>query len=313
MAESSIEWTDKVWNPTTGCTRVSAGCANCYAFQLHDMRHAAFLAGKKVPPQYARPFKELQMMPHRLADPLHWRKPCRIFVNSMSDLFHEDVPDEFIAEVFAHMARAYWHTFQVLTKRAERMRDLLSSERFAEIYEDVGGMAQEEVEEVLSNRGQFSPLARLTTDIRARDFSLPLPNVWLGVSTENQEQAAKRIPFLLQTPAAVRFLSCEPLLGPIDLRGVRVKEIDWVIVGGESGPKARPLNLAATRSIRDQCQAAGIPCFIKQLGPYPYMGIDGARGAKGILNLKDRKGGDIGEFPEDLRIRQWPQVERATV
>jgi len=139
MGQTGIEWTDRVWNPTVGCTRVSDGCRHCYAFQLHDQRHAAYQAGKKLPIQYARPFKELQLVPDRLENPLHWRKPCRIFVNSMSDLFHDDVPDEFIDRVFAVMAMCPQHTFQVLTKRAEKMLQYLSASNIADRLDDACG------------------------------------------------------------------------------------------------------------------------------------------------------------------------------
>lgn len=243
MGATSIEWTDQTWNPVVGCTRVSPGCKYCYAFELHDMRHRAHLAGSKVPKQYAKPFKEVQLMPERLDDPLHWKKPRMVFVNSMSDLFHEDIPDEFITKVFVSMAAAGQHTFQVLTKRAERMREFILSKK------------------------------RLTEE--------PLRNVWLGVSVEDQQRADERIPVLNRTPAAVRFLSCEPLLGPVNLRSEHIRWaidgecdqlgyplLDWVIVGGESGMLARPMELGWARSIRDQCVAAHIPFFFKQWGDW---------------------------------------------
>jgi len=311
---SSIEWTDKTWNPTTGCTRVSPGCKNCYAFQLHDMRHAAHIAGKKVAPQYAKPFKELQLFDDRLTDPLGWRKPCRVFVNSMSDLFHKDVPDEFIDRVFAVMALAPQHTFQVLTKRPERMAAYLNDYRDSKLgkmrFKDMpdGGV-----------------------------LIAPLPNVWLGTSVENQAAADERIPHLLKTPAAVRFLSCEPLLGPVDLekylrcpscksfyrtQGPSLgcwdchSAIDWCIVGGESGPGARPCNVAWVRSIVEQCKAAGAPVFVKQLGSLPYDGNRplpfntpcGLKEMECRFRLRDKKGGSPEEWPADLRIREFPKA-----
>jgi len=182
--KSTIEWTDSTWNPVTGCTKVSQGCKNCYAKTVHDNRHKAFLNGKKMPPQYSVAFEQLLTHPDRLAAPLHWRKPRRIFVNSMSDLFHEDIPSDFIESVFHRMAMAKQHTFQVLTKRPERMFNFLT-----------GGKA----------------------------FSSPLPNVWLGVSVEDRETWLDRSGPLKQTPAAVRFISYEPTLadiGLIDLTGI---------------------------------------------------------------------------------------------
>ncbi|CAJ1003906.1 DUF5131 family protein [Brevibacillus aydinogluensis] len=255
---TAIEWTDTVWNPVTGCNKVSEGCRNCYAFALHDMRHKSFTEGKKLPRQYAKPFSEIQLFPERLEQPLKWRKPRRIFVNSMSDLFHEDVPEGFIGSVWDVMARTPRHTYQILTKRPERMQELLSK------WADDGWYWRREY-------GMWcGPLTG------------PLPNVWLGVSVENQKAADERIPLLLQTPAAVRFLSCEPLLGPVDLEftaqfehpdnegyGVTaIKGIDWVIVGGESGPNARPMHPEWVRGLRDQCEDYGVPFFFKQWGEW---------------------------------------------
>lgn len=235
MAETGIEWADVVWNPTVGCTRTSPGCKNCYAFTLHDRRHAAHKAGKDVPKQYAKPFTELQLMPDRLDAPLHWRKPKKVFVNSVSDLFHEDVPDEFINSVFRTMIAAKQHIFQVLTKRAERMADYCSN-RWGHFH------------------GKEFPLAS---------------NIWLGVSVENQACADERIPHLLATPAAVRFLSCEPLLAEVDLvkwlGGLPAAAgISWVICGGESGPHARSCQVEWIRSLVSQCKAASVPVFVKQ-------------------------------------------------
>jgi len=226
--KTSIHWTNDTWNPVTGCTRVSAGCDHCYAFAQHDMRHVAWKRGRfpTAPAQYHLPFSRVQLLTDRLDDPLHWRKPRRVFVNSMSDLFHDTVPDSYIAEVFAVMQRAAQHSFQVLTKRPERM-------------------------------------ARLCRDL------LPLlPNVWLGTSVEHQSAADERIPLLLNTPAAVRFLSCEPLLGEVDLSAYLsvdgARRLDWVIVGGESSPHHRPMQLDWARSIREQCQVADAAFFFKQ-------------------------------------------------
>jgi protein gp37 len=256
---TKIEWTDETWNPVTGCTKVSQGCRACYAERLAPK----VFAGQRVPdmggddPYASRPrvFTDVRCHPERLDAPLHWKKPRRIFVNSMSDLFHEDVPDEFIDKIFAVMARCPQHTFQVLTKRPKRMLEYLG--------------------------WPFRPASILQIDHEAPpDLATgrwPLPNVWLGVSVEDQETADERIPLLLQTPAAVRFISAEPLLGPIDLDGWlpglfewkhERAMLGWVIAGGESGPKARPSHPDWFRSLRDQCAAAGVPYFFKQWGEH---------------------------------------------
>lgn len=271
MSDTSIEWTEKTWNPTVGCTRCSPGCKNCYAFALHDKRHKAVLSGKAMPPQYARPFTELQLIEDRLADPLHWRTPRRVFVNSVSDLFHEDVPDEFLDRVFAVMALAGRHTYQVLTKRAERMLSYVTTPGRRQL---VGAACLPGW--TLTFGGQ--PL-----------FDWPLPCVWLGVSVEDRKRK-DRIEHLRATPAAVRFLSCEPLLealGPLDLDG-----INWVICGCESlGRKAGRFAdgyEAAARSIARQCADAGVAFFHKQ------MPVNG------------RVSRDPGEWPGDLRTREYP-------
>lgn len=213
MAASSIEWTESTWNPLTGCTKVGPGCKNCYAERMAKRLQAMGLE------KYKNGFR-LALHPETLEEPLNWSKPQTIFVNSMSDLFHKEVPAEFILQIFDVMRRAHWHQFQVLTKRAERLLEL--------------------------------------------DASIAWPdNVWMGVSVENAD-VTYRVDFLRQTHAAIKFLSLEPLLGPLsalDLRGIH-----WVIVGGESGPHARPLDAEWVREIRDQCKRAGIPFFFKQWG-----------------------------------------------
>jgi protein gp37 len=278
-ATTGISWTDRTWNPVVGCTKVSQGCKHCYAKTLHDMRHKAFLAGKlQNIPQYAQPFETVQTLSDRLNDPYRWRKPSRVFVNSMSDLFHEDIPDDFIARVFAAMAGAPQHTFQILTKRPERMLRFLNAVRKSPLGFRTHNGAE------CSSYGGDGVLVDACQP-------WPLPNVWLGVSVENQAAADERIPLLMQTPAALRFLSCEPLLGPLDLgpalwcemaldeipghalndgatAGIaRVRPgLDWVIVGGESGKGARPMRADWARSLRDQCCDAGIPFHFKQWG-----------------------------------------------
>jgi protein gp37 len=252
--QTSIEWTDRTWNPLTGCTKVSPGCDHCYAKTMHERFNGA------------GSFDTVTLHPDRLAQPLRWRKPSMVFVNSMSDLFHQDVPDEYIARVFAAMARGQHHTFQVLTKRHARMRSLLSTEMFW--------------------RRMYDELVRIDYSwICEHRLTRPLPNVWLGVSVENQQWADIRIPALLDTPAAVRFLSCEPLLGPIDLRqATRTRgesqrldngQIGWVIVGGESGHGARPMQPAWAQSLRDQCTNFDIPFLFKQWGEYAQIGYGG--------------------------------------
>lgn len=302
--ESTISWTDRTWNPTVGCTRVSAGCDHCYAFALHDQRHEAWKAGRfpGAPAQYHTPFSEVQLLPERLDIPLRWRKPSRIFVDSMADLFHADVPIEFIFRTLAVMAAASWHTFQILTKRPRRMLNVMADPATPDfIHDEAAALSAEWGRKVLL----------------PDPFPWPLPNVWLGTSVENQE-AAYRIDFLMRTPAAVRFLSCEPLLGPLDLahwlpvrmdfstpyHGTQcdetgcesmalferpgrafnslihecpkhIERIDWVIAGGESGRGHRPVDLEWVRGIRDQCVAAGVPFFFKQgSGPRPGMHTD---------------------------------------
>lgn len=250
---TGIEWTDETWNPVTGCTKVSPGCKNCYAKSLHDMRHLAHKAGKHVPRQYATPFETVLCHPERLSIPIKWKKPKRIFVNSMSDLFHEDVPFEFISSVFEVMARTPQHVYQVLTKRPVQMLNFFMR---VSLVNAPDGLYE-------SSIGRW-----------------PLTNVWLGVSVEDQKQADARIPLLLQTPAAVRFLSCEPLLESIDLQYAAfngadslqsIEGIHWVIAGGESGTHARPSHPDWFRSLRDQCAVADVPFFFKQWGEWlPY-------------------------------------------
>ncbi len=210
---SSIEWTESTWNPLTGCTKVSPGCANCYAERM-SLRLRAM--GN---PNYANGFT-ITLHEDALGLPLKWRRQQTIFVNSMSDLFHENVPDEFIFRVFDIMQRADWHCFQILTKRSERLLDI-------------------------------SP--KLTW----------MPHIWMGVSVEEQNYTY-RIDHLRRTGANVKFLSIEPLLGPISI--LNLEGIDWVIVGGESGPKSRPLKKSWVIDIRDQCQENNVPFFFKQWG-----------------------------------------------
>jgi protein gp37 len=226
MMGSNIEWTDETWNPVTGCTKVSAGCQNCYAERM-----ARRLAGRFGYPEYPNQF-DVTCHPDRLDEPLRRRKPTTYFVCSMGDLFHEHVPSSFIGKVFAYAIAADWHTFLILTKRPERMRD-------------------------------FVVWFEATTGLFLRSFR----HIWAGVSAEDQERADERIPFLEQTRVSKRFVNFEPLLGPVDV-GPYIPSLDWVIDGGESGPKARPSHPDWFRKIRDDCVDADVPYFHKQNGAW---------------------------------------------
>jgi protein gp37 len=215
---SEIEWTDATWNPVRGCTKITPGCDHCYAETFAER-----FRGVKGHP-YEQGF-DLRLVPEKLAEPLRWKTPKMIFVNSMSDLFHKEVPDDYVEAVCRVMGRANWHTYQVLTKRSSRMRDMLKD--------------------------------RL-------QFVASLPHIWWGVSVENRAQGLVRIRHLQEAPAAVRFLSIEPLLE--DLGEINLEGIHWVIVGGESGAGARPMQKEWVLSIRDQCERATVPFFFKQWG-----------------------------------------------
>jgi protein gp37 len=236
VGKTKIEWTEYSWNPVTGCTPASEGCQNCYA-----KRMATRLKGRYGYPE-DEPFK-VTLHPEKLKEPLKWKKPRRVFVCSMGDLFHEQVPDEYIAKVWEVMSNASQHTFLVLTKRPQRMKDFLA--RLGWYIHDRDGYP---MEAVLDEGGKYT-----------------LKNVWLGVTAENQQRADERIPILLQIPAAVRFVSIEPMLGPVV---IPEEWPDWVICGGETGPGARPIHPAWVRSLRDQCQAAGTPFFFKSWGEW---------------------------------------------
>jgi protein gp37 len=242
-ANSKIEWTDATWNPVRGCTKISPGCLHCYAETFAERFRG-------VP---GHPFEQgfdLRLVPEKLGDPLRWSTPQRIFVNSMSDLFHPGVPDEYIVKVARVMKAANWHTYQILTKRAERMRKLL--------------------------KGKLS-------------FAAEQPHIWWGVSVENRQHGLPRIDLLCDSPAQIRFLSIEPLLerlGSINLKG-----INWVIVGGESGPGARPMAADWVRNIRAQCHRAKVAFFFKQWG--------GVRKKEAGRELDERT---YDEFPERPQI-----------
>ncbi|MBF6138281.1 phage Gp37/Gp68 family protein [Nocardia otitidiscaviarum] len=247
---TGIEWTEATWNPVTGCDRVSPGCDHCYA-QTMAARLKAMGSDKYQrdgDPRTSGPGFGVTVHPAALEIPLRWRAPRLVFANSMSDLFHAQVPEEFIARVFAVMLAGQRHTFQVLTKRPGRLRNLMRRTDFAQrVFE-------------LAVRDHGMPSERAGS-------WWPLPNVWVGVSAEDQRWAEIRIPTLIDTPAAVRFVSCEPLLGAVDLRRW-MPGLDWVIVGGESGPHARPMRPEWARSLRDQCTdtAGEVQFFFKQWG-----------------------------------------------
>lgn len=387
MSVSAIEWTDRTWNPVRGCSRVSEGCRNCYAERM-AARFAVAHAGPrtlygdkpdsdtrfaKMTPAGPRWTGRVQIIWTKVNEPLKWRKPQRVFVNSMSDLFHEDLPDHSIDAVFATMAAAPLHTFQILTKRPARMLAYMQRvERQHASYRANGGF----------DWGAAGAVSAVSNTRAGQTYHRwPLPNVWLGVSVEDQATADVRIPLLLQTPAAVRFVSYEPALGPVDFgqsgvtcsccprpahRWIRVTEnvrsdfadlmpetarhvgpgvyraesnphgalsvaglgikpeeferlpgLDWIIVGGESGPGARPFDVEWARSTVRQCKAAGVPVFVKQLGAWPLMRWiggpllnDGRSGSayadRCALGIYDKKGGDPAEWPEDLRVREFP-------
>jgi len=263
---SKIEWTDVTWNPIVGCTRVSEGCRHCYAERMAKRLQAMGNENyADTVDKHGRWTGRVNLVPDALEKPLHWRKPRRIFVCSMSDLFHESVPDKFIAAIFSIMLQAQTHTFQVLTKRPKRMHEWIS--RCGD-KDGLGWITHDATPPQKAFRG--------TGIIVGNDDNWPLPNVHLGVSVENQATANERIPWLLQAPAAVHWISLEPMLGPVDLWDLitdrdRVPIIDGVVVGGESGPGARPMHPDWVRSVRDQCQEAGVAFFFKQWGAWaPY-------------------------------------------
>ena len=288
---TKIEWTDATWNPVTGCTLVDDGCNNCYAAELAATRLKNHPSRKglarKNAAGVAKFTGEVRFNKQWLEDPLRWRNPRMIFVCAHGDLFHPAVPDAWIDRIFAVMALCPHHTFQVLTKRPKRAVEYLSDR-------PSGRWPALDYAALLAFTGAWN-----TPELDLKD-GWPLPNVWLGTSVSDQKSADERIPHLLNAPAAVRFLSCEPLLGPIDLSSFNwwspiyygesdsdekrnipsLSDIGWVIVGGESGRNARPMHPDWARSLRDQCAGAGVPFFFKQWGvwvPDTYPEAVGAR------------------------------------
>lgn len=248
---TTIEWTDATWNPVRGCTKISAGCKNCYA-----ERFAERFRGVS-----GHPFEQgfdIRLVPEKLAEPLKWKEPRMIFVNSMSDLFHDKVPDEYIEQVVRVMILARWHTFQVLTKRGDRLKSML--------------------------RGPLK-------------FAAKAKNIWWGVSVENKRDGVPRIKHLQNSPAMVRFLSVEPLLE--DVGAINLTGISWVIVGGESGPHSRPMQVEWVRSLREQCEHAGVAFFFKQWG-----------GARKKLTGRMLDGRTYDEFPARPQQRVLSEIQR---
>ena len=328
MGKTKIAYTDYTWNPVTGCDPVGEGCRNCWAQGLHEMRHKAHQNGKKMPAQYAWPFTTIQLHEERLMEPLKIRKPSKIAVCLGGDLYHKDVPDSFIEQVYAVMALCPQHVFQVLTKRPERRRKWYAGLD----GEDGEGWRGSVVEGCAQNLfAKLHPEQAKNVD-EWLAVNLPLPNVWEGVSVWDQPPADAFIPILLQTPVAVRWVSYEPAIGAVDLRylhhdgtveidslsgthGVlrphqgKNERLDWTVVGGESGPHARPCNVEWIRSIVEQCKDAEVPVFVKQMGDYSTRvdPTDDVRGpvTKRILWQK-RAGADPAEWPADLQVRQFP-------
>ena len=345
MSSTKIQWTNRAWNPIRGCSRVSPGCEHCYAErQAARFAGAGKLVGNGVAPQRqskpgpyhglvrrgkqgARWTGKVVLVPEKLSEPLRWRKPCRVFVNSMSDLFHESLSNEEIAAVFGIMAACPRHTFQVLTKRSRRMREWFE---WIEARRTKQGDSCAAVECLAHAQRADSKVPHIASST----LSWPLPNVHLGVSAEDQQRADERIPDLLACPATVRWVSAEPLLGPTDFRHIDADaagsrelcqvdtltgrhtdmgrpcedttRLDWIVVGGESGPGARPCNVEWIRDIVRQCKSAGVAVFVKQLGA---VFAQSQRGD--AHDSRDRKGSDPSEWPIDLCVREYPKPRSA--
>lgn len=355
---TTIEWTDETWNPTRGCSRVDDdGCKNCYAMRMARRQSgpgAAYEGLTILRPKTAkRPGVDWSgkavLVPDQLDQPLRWRKPRKVFVDSMSDLFHESLSFEEIATVFRVMAIASRHTFQILTKRPQR-----ALEFFGWVSSQQGAEATHHPRAVLHMAAARNGLPFSVGPGETWPGPWPLPNVWLGVSVSNQKNAEERIPLLLECPAAVRFVSYEPALGPIDFTSLKYSrhygtgllnaltgekrghvpnsplgkapsKLDWVIWGGESGGSARPSQIIWARSTVTQCRAAGVAPFVKQLGLHPWVpqGEDPERWGEAVawvddpavgpceLILSDRKGKNIDEWSADLQVREFPQARAA--
>lgn len=339
-AKTSIEWTDTTWNPLRGCSRVSEGCRNCYAEKV-AMRFRG--AGQpyeglvRMTTQGPKWTGEIKLVPATLAAPLGWAKPRRVFVNSMSDLFHESVPFEFIASVFAVMSVTTRHTYQVLTKRPARMLEF-----FKWVADGAGCFDDDRISRALPKDIPWEPHRPGKGGYDNCGPGFPYENVWLGVSVEDQKTADERIPLLLQCPADIRWISAEPLLGPVDLTAVRFTaspgyfgdalqwhhqphcsreqrypSLDWVVAGGESGHGARPMHPDWARSLRDQCEAAGVKFLFKQHGEWaPGSGDFGAGRFETAAIARDGRvvggGFDASKYPVGAASADgWSMVHRA--
>lgn len=327
MAETLIEWAERVWNFLRGCSMISPGCQHCYAMlQAHrfDYPGGAYEGLTEMGPGGPRWNGKVRLVEEKLTEPLSVRRGQKWFVNSMSDLFHEDVPFEFIDKAVAVMALTPQHTYQILTKRPERMREYCSTVDAIRVSELAKDMYRQSLD--WTRRDPPYPTEPYGNPERGFQWFVPwpLPNVWLGVSVENQQYADERIPKLLQTPAAVRFVSYEPALAAVRFftpwLTEKLPNLDWIIVGGESGSGARPFNIQWARDVVRQCKAAGVACFVKQVGANPFLKFERSHheerpGLKihieqlqidTTIRLKDSKGGDMSEWPIDLRIREFP-------
>jgi len=333
--KTGISWTDATWNPLRGCSKVSAGCKNCYAETM-----AARFSGPGQP--YDGTIRDgrwngsIRLVPEKMNEPLRWKRPRRIFVNSMSDLFHDGVPFEYVAAVFGVMAACPQHTFQVLTKRPGRAVEFFKwvvSQRADGVARHTCGY---EAWRVMDHAGHA---ARGAVADAGEETRWPIPNVHLGVSVEDQATADERIPILLQCPAAVRWASYEPALAAVDFTRITVVKpdvqfqpgvylnaltghvagpddvidrADWIVVGGESGPSARPFHVQWARSTVEQCKADGVACFVKQMGANVELSPDemermtGHRTMTHRWRLNDKAGADPSEWPEDLRVQEFP-------
>ncbi len=325
--KSNIQWTEATWNPIAGCSIASTGCRNCYAMahaarleRIGLIKYANLTTESKAGPVWSG---NVALDERSLDQPMRWRRPRLIFVNSMSDLFHEALSDAQIDRVFAAMALSPQHTLQVVTKRSARMRSYLGDPdtkfRIAQAALRVGSDLPH------GHPGWKKSNWRVAGDGTKPAVvpRWPLPNLWMGVSVEDQDAADARIGDLEASPAALRFISAEPLLGEIDLQladsdGFRLRSIDWVIVGGESGPRARTCRVEWITDLVRQCRNAAVPVFVKQLGARYLDERDFVGGAAIRLpaeagrdltrRLKHRKGADMAEWPEYLRVQQMPEV-----
>jgi protein gp37 len=288
---SKIQWTDRTWNPVVGCQINSPECLNCYAKELaQTARMQQFAQYQEV-----KNWDKAVFVENQLLKPLRWKTPSMVFL-SMGDLFFHTITDEEIDRIFAICALTPRHTYQFLTKFPIRMQKYIQQG------------AKNRVRMMAVDIGREQGLKpEIYEPYETCDFDWPLPNVWLGTSVGLQNSVEQKVPWLRKTHAAVRFLSCEPLLEMIDLRS-HLHEISWVVVGGESGDNARPCHIDWIRSIVDQCQVNNVPVFVKQLGAVPIASevyIFDTHSLY-VVKLKDRKGGELSEFPTDLQHRQFP-------